>query len=123
MTRWYMKVDCGNKIKEVFFYDCDVNPIEEYPDRFGHKFVEFAGEGNIFDYVDEEDLPTEAVKQDDIRLVVDELDSDTEYWIIDRHDELGSEFPSVPDVPCYSHPTHFVGVPKSKVIDVYPKSQ
>lgn len=123
MITWYIKVDCGDKTKEVSFYVADVNPIEEYPERFGHEFVELGGESDIFDYVDEEDLPTGAVKKDDIRLVVDELDSDTEYWIIDAHDELGSEFPSVPDVPNYSRPSYFVGVPRDKVVDVYPKSE
>lgn len=54
--------------------------------------------------MDEDNLPTEAVKKDDIRLVVDELNPDTEYWIIDAHNKPGSEFPSVPDVPSYSRP-------------------
>jgi hypothetical protein len=72
--------------------------------------------------VNEDDLPTEAVRKDDIRLAVDELDQDKEYWIVDAHDELGSEFPSVPDVPGHPRPTYFVGLPRNKVINVFPKS-
>ena len=106
--------------RKLCFILSDKNPLKAHPERFGHSFIDLPNGGTIFQYVDDTDaIPNEAVRQDDIRYVVDELDKDTDYWIVDAYDYLGEWFPAVPDVPGNARPTDYVAVPRDAVVEVY----
>lgn len=122
MSRWYIKAetDNGQVVEGAFKVGGGSNPLEENPSVYGHSFVELGTGESIFDsYASREDVADEAIERDDIRYTVDELDTDTEYWILDAHDALGEYFPSVPDIPGISNPTYFVAVPRDAVMNVY----
>lgn len=107
---WYVEVETDDGVVAAPFYryDAGTNPLEDDPERFGHSL----------EHVPEQYRPEGGYGSDDIREVVDGLDEDVEYWILDSHDELGEYFPSVPDVPGYSNPTMFVAVPRDAVVNV-----
>lgn len=103
---WYLKIDDGDEVHTVEFYRSDKNPLEEYPERF-----EFPLENSVDEY------------SDVTRDMVDGLDEDTEYWVVDCYNALADIFPRAPDVPPsdYSRPTYFSAVPKSAVVEVMSK--
>lgn len=110
---WYVEVETPSgdtRTTDFYRYDPTANPLEDVPERFGHSMDDASRQA-----VDEQ------YHYDDIRTVVDTLDENTDYWILDAHDELGDVFPDVPDLPGHPNPTMFVGVPRDAILDVHPK--
>lgn len=119
MNDWYVDVKTPNGVKKVFFYRSKRNPLKEHSEIFGHKFISIGNSKTIFDFVDRSKIPEKAIEKNDIRYAINELDTDTKYYILDCYDELKEHFPAVPDVVGHSNPTLFVAVPRNQIITIY----
>lgn len=112
-VQWLMSVQTKDGVQDIpfYLYDANNNPLEIAPETFSHV--------GYISNIPEEYIPKGGYESTDIREIVDDLDEDTEYWIVDNRDLPEEEFPRVPDIPGALQPTMFTAVPKHKVIDVY----
>lgn len=54
--------------------------------------------------------------------MIDGLNENEEYYVLDVYDDLGQYFTKVPDIPVSEgKPTYFVAIPKSKIVNVTSK--